>query len=281
MPEIPPVPGVPSGPPPVPPQSNPPVPPVYPSGPPPVSYPPVVPPQTAPGSGTRSLLYGCLGLLAVAGIVVVIGSIWAFKKVKAIAADPEQFIAEMAVKANPDLELVKVDKVAREIVIKDKKSGESTTFSFDEVKDGKLTMKHSDGSSAEVGAGGVKSWDKDGNETVIGAGTVMPLPDWVPAWQGAHQVMLSSRKTAGGQVTGTFTFSVSADVDEAAVTYQKQLEAAGFAVETETVAAPAGKVVNLTAQGGAAGAERLLKVNCLSQDTTGTIVTLQYEGASR
>jgi hypothetical protein len=149
------------------------------------------------------------------------------------------------------------------------------------VKDGKLTMRNSDGSSAEVGADGIKSRDKDGNETVIGSGAVIPLPDWVPAWQGAHQVMLSSRKTAGGQVTGTFAFSVSAGVDEAAAAYQRQLEAAGFTVASEETAAPAGKMVNLTAQGGTEGAERLVKVNCLSQDTTGTLVTLQYEGAAR
>lgn len=94
----PPIPGAASAaPPPIPAPGFSPVPPPYPSESPSLVYPPVVPPQSTPGRGTRGLLYGCLGLLVVAGILVAIGSVWAFKKAKGIGGNPEQFIAEMAV----------------------------------------------------------------------------------------------------------------------------------------------------------------------------------------
>lgn len=262
MPEIPPVPGAVSGPPPVPPapaQSYPPVPPLYPSGPPPVSYPPVVSPQSTPGGGTRGLLYGCLALLAVVGIIAVIGGVWVFKKAKGIAENPEQFIAEMAVKANPDLELIKVDNVAREVVIKDKKSGESTTFSFDEVKNGKLTMKKSDGSSAEVGAEGIRVKDKDGSEAVIGGGAAVPLPEWVPPYPGSHQVMVSSHKIKGINQSGQYAFSTGDSMDTVASSYSKTLEAAEFAVVQESTGLDRDKLITLeataTLDGG--GSERI------------------------
>ena len=262
MPEIPPVPGVASVPPPVPPapaQSFPPVPPTYPSGPPPVFYPPVVSPQSTSGSSTRGLLYGCLGLLAGAGILIAIGSVWAFKKAKVIVENPEQFIAEMAVKGNPDLELVSVDRTAQEVVIRDRNSGESTTFSFEEVRNGKLTLKKSDGSSAEFGPDGIRVQDKDGLRAVLGAGDAVPLPEWVPAYPGEHRVLKSSHQLKGANGRGQYSFTTPDRVNDSAAGLVKVLEAAGFEVTRESAAADGSRVVLLeataTPEGG--GRERI------------------------
>ena len=279
MPEIPPVPRASPVPPPVPVQSDPPLPPAshaYPSGPAPLLYAPVVPPQSTPGSGTRGLLYGCLGLLAVAGIIAVIGGMWAFKKVKGIAENPEQFIAEMAVKGNPDLELVSVDKAAQEVVIKDKKSGESTTFSFDDVKNGKLTMKKSDGSSAEVGADGIRVKEKDGSETVIGGGVAVPLPEWVPAYPGKHQVMVSSHKIKGMNQSGQYAFSTGDAVATVTESYTNTLEGAKFEVVRESTALDRDQRVTLeaTAALDGGGSERI-SVRIMKQGRE-TMVHLDY-----
>lgn len=45
---------------------------------------------------------------------------------------------KLAVKLNPDLELVMTDEAKGEITIRDKKSGEVTTLSFDEMSMNKL-----------------------------------------------------------------------------------------------------------------------------------------------
>jgi hypothetical protein len=118
---------------------------------------------------TKALVFGCLGLLLCAVVVVVTAAMWAGKKVKAITDNPEQFLAELVVKDHPEVELVKVDKVAKEVVFRDRKSGETATFTFDQVAQGKMSVKRSDGSTLELGPEGWKTRDKDGHETVLGA----------------------------------------------------------------------------------------------------------------
>ena len=103
------------------------------------------------------------------------GGMWLYNKGKHLVENPEQFIAETMVKANPDLELISVDKVAQEVIIKDKKTGQSLTFSFADLKAGKFHATRSDGSRIEVGPNGVRVIDKDGKEqTPL---TEIPEPD--------------------------------------------------------------------------------------------------------
>ena len=274
MPEPPPIPGaIPPVPPPVPEQPYPPIPPI------PLVKPPAGPPPVpaASGTGTRGLLYGCLGLLAVAGILIAFGGIWIFKKAKDIAGNPEQFIAEMAVKANPDLELVSVDKVAQEVVIKNKQSGESTTFSFEEVKQGMITVKTSDGSSAEIGPGGIRLEDKEGQQAEWGSGAAVPLPAWVPAYPGGHRVLMSSHRLKGKDEVGQYSFTTPDSIDVATANYLKVLETAAFEVGQESTSTNGKKVVSLqaTAALDGGGSQRIV-IRLLGQGKGATTVTLDY-----
>lgn len=264
-------------PPPVPEPHYPPIPPI------PLVKPPAVPPPVslpappAGDTGTRGLLYGCLGLLAVAGILIAFGSMWVFKKAKGIAENPEQFIAEMAVKANPDLELVRVDKAAQEVVIKNKQSGELTTFSFEEVKQGMITVKTSDGSSAEIGPGGIRLEDKDGEQAEWGSGAAVPLPAWVPAYPGAHRVLMSSHRLKGRDELGQYSFTTPDSMDAATASYLKVLEAAEFEVAQESTSTNGSKVVSLEAtvalEGG--GSQRIV-IRLVGQGKATTTVTVDY-----
>ena len=275
MPEPPPIRGaIPPVPPPIPAQPYPPIPLVKPpAGPPPVSLP--VPP--ARGTGTRGLLYGCLGLLAVAGILIAFGSMWVFKKAKGIAQNPEQFIAEMAVKANPDLELVSVDKAAQEVVIKNKQSGESTTFSFEEVKQGMITVKTSKGSSAEIGTGGIRLEDKDGRQAEWGSGAAVPLSAWVPAYPGGHRVLMSSHRLKGRDEVGQYSFTTPDSIDAATANYLKVLEAAAFEVTQESTSTNGSKVLSLeaTAALDGGGSQRIV-IRLMGQGKATTTVNLDY-----
>jgi hypothetical protein len=284
MPEIPGIPPVPvSAPPPVP--ETPPVPvPVVPAIPvpvaPPVAFPHVLSPQPTPGNGTKIVLLGCLGAALLAAGLVGAGVWWFGKKVKGAIENPEQFIAEMAVKANPDLELVTVDKETRQVTIKNKKSGETSTFTFDEVKDGKISLKNSDGSSAEVGPGGIRVKDKDGAESVIGtgAGSLVPLPEWVPAYPGAHQVVMSSQKLQGTNQTGQYAFTTRDPAQTAAASYVKVLEAAQFEVTKEAASATVGAtVITLEAKAALEGGGReRISIRLIGQGGDSTMVTLDY-----
>lgn len=233
----------PAGSPLVPEQSDTPIPPI------PLVKPPAGPPPVPPASspGTRGLLYGCLGLLAVAGILIAFGGIWVFEKAKDIAGNPEQFIAEMAVKANPDLELVSVNKAAQEVVIKNKQSGESTTFSFEEVKKGMITVKPSDGNRAEIGPGGIRLEDKEGQQAEWGSGASVPLPAWVPAYPGGHRVLMSSHRLKGKEEVGQYSFTTPDSIGAATANYLQVLETAAFEVAQESTSTNGSKGVSLQA----------------------------------
>ena len=236
----------------------------------------MVPPQSTPGTGTKGLLYGCLVLLAVGGITAVIGGIWAFKKVKGIAENPEQFVAEMAVKANPDLELIRVDNTAREVVVKEKRSGETTVFSFDDVKNGKIGLKKSDGSSAGLGPDGIRMKDKDGTESTIGGGGKVPLPAWVPSYPGDSTVVMSSQKVSGLNQTGQSALLTPDAIAGASAAYLKVLEDARFHVTRETSTADGVNVVSLEATAPLeGGGEERINVRFLAQEK-GTMIHLDY-----
>ncbi len=247
---------------------------------PPVSYPPVASPQSTPGNSTKVVLLGCLGAAVLAAGLIGAGVWWVGKKVKGAMDNPEQFLAEMAVKANPDLELVTVDKETRQVIIKNKKSGETSTFTFDEVKDGKISLNNSDGSSAEMGPGGIRVTDKEGAESVIGAGagSSVPLPEWVPAYPGAHQVVMSSQKLQGANQTGHYAFTTGDPARTAAASYVKVLEAAQFEVTQEAASANVGAtVITLEAKAALEGGGReRISIRLIGQGRDSTMVTLDY-----
>jgi hypothetical protein len=119
------------------------------------------------GGGTKVLLFGCLGLVLLALIALVSFGVWAGKKGKAFLDNPGQFMAELVVAQNPDLEIVSVDNAAKKVVLRSKKSGESATFAFEDLKGGRLTIESSDGTKTEMDSSGVKVRDKHGKEKQI------------------------------------------------------------------------------------------------------------------
>lgn len=241
----------------------------------PQSWPPVVSPQSTPGSGTKALLLGCAGAALLALLIAGAGLWWVGGKVKGVMKAPVKFAAELILSQHPDLELVRVDEETKQVTIKNRQTGETTTLSLRDLEQGKFSVKSSDGRSVEMGEGGIRSRDKEGNETVVGAGAAMPLPDWVPAWPGEHTVMLSTRKSDPDRQTGRMAFTVAGSMEEAAASYQNRLEGAGFTVEREETAAGAGKHFQLKASSGPATAPRTVQVQFLPQ-AKGTLVTLEY-----
>ncbi len=270
-----------STPPPIPPEipdNTPPPPgPSWPQSP-PAGYPPVQSPSPVPAGGTRILLFGCLALLLVAVVAVVLGGLWIGKKAKQFAENPEQVIAQMVVAANPELEIVRIDKAAAQIEIRDRKSGETSTFSFEDVRNGKITMRHSDGTTAEMGAGGIKVQDKDGNQSVLGPGAeAVRLPDWVPAYPGQSTVVLSNRRENDEGVSGAYVFSTPDSIDAASQAYREQLKAAGFKVALNESSADGGKLIMLEASAARAeGVVESVNARFLTQES-GTMAQMDFD----
>lgn len=181
------------------------------------------------GGGTKALLLGCGGLLLVVLICGGLAVGWIWKKGKAIAENPQQFIAETVIKSNPDLDFIRSDKGSGTITFRDKKSGEETTANFDDIKNGRFKLTKADGSEVEISPDGIKSVDKDGNKTVVGNGAeVVPPPDWVPVFPGENTSIMSSRMEKDGGIEGNFMFGTKQSVPDAEAAYSNLLKAAGF-----------------------------------------------------
>jgi hypothetical protein len=95
-----------------------------------------------------------------------------------IARNPGLVIGKLITASNPDAEVVSTDNGAKTIIIRNRKTGEEVTMSYDDVKNGrfKVTGIGKDGEVGNIEFGG-------------GAGK---MPSWVPAYPGA---------TAKGNVT--------------------------------------------------------------------------------
>src|ERR1700682_3587195 len=121
--------------------TNPPVPPMPPAG----------PPMGVPPKKSNTIVWvlgGLGGCLVLVIIVVAALGFFAVRTAKKAGIDPDLFkrnpalaTAKIMVAANPDVEMVSVDEGRQEITIRDKKSGKTTTMSFEDAKNGKFTMK--------------------------------------------------------------------------------------------------------------------------------------------
>ncbi|MGH9380894.1 MAG: hypothetical protein ACRD2Z_09830, partial [Thermoanaerobaculia bacterium] len=145
------------------------------------------------------ILIGCLGIIVLVGILTVAGGIFATKKLKDVAENyrenPARAAAELAVRMNPDLELVEADDEAQTLTIRNKKTGEVFTADWSDIQQGKFRIDAGgkkvtvDATRATSGDGGVITMtDESGDATVtIGGGDTSSVPAWFPAYPGASK----------------------------------------------------------------------------------------------
>jgi hypothetical protein len=185
---------------------------------------------------------GCGAIIVICFIAFSVVAFIAKKKFDQYKDNPAMAAAELAVRANPDLELVSTDPKAGSITVKDKKSGEVTTFSADDAANGKFSVTTKDGttkidaSGAKDGQGATfKVTDDKGQEQVstFGATTPQSLPSWVPAYPGG--AVQGTFDTTGPQGrSAAFAVSTADATGKVVDWYEAQLKAAGLKVEKNT-----------------------------------------------
>ena len=181
--------------------------------------PPVGPKTTSPWLWVG---LGCLVLLLLfAGFCA-----YGFFKVKQFAENPEKLI-ELALKNNPDVELIRSDKAAKTFTVRDKRTGKEMTFNFDDIKNGNFSMEGPDGEKVNIGGGQVQVTDEKGQTTTIAGGTgTSNLPDWLPIYPGSStQSSFSSSNESVAMLTTTDSS------DQALAFYEEKLKDAGFDVK--------------------------------------------------
>jgi hypothetical protein len=204
------------------------------------------------------LAIGC-GVIAVLGI----GSCFAVgffiqQKAKSVAEDfeknPAKAAAELAVRMNPDVELV--SSTDEEMTVRNKKTGEVVTVNFEDAREGRFTFETKDGKATidadadPSGEGGtLRVTGSDGETAMFSAGAdTARVPEWVPIFADGDRVANFDVNTAT-EHAGTVTITTSAPVATVLAFYKAKLESAGFEVQTMTLDGPTdgGTVTGTTA----------------------------------
>ena len=88
---------------------------------------------------------GCGVIILIIIILMLIGGLFAAKKLSEAAKNPEVSAVRATVFAHPDYEEVEFDEDGQSLTIREKKTGKTITASFEEIKEGKLTLTGEDG----------------------------------------------------------------------------------------------------------------------------------------
>ncbi len=195
---------------------------------------------TPPAKKSNVLLWvlgGC-GTLILLVIIAFVGlGMWGMHKVKEAGLDPELMkknpglaTARMTVAMNKDLELISSDDSAGTIVVRDKKTGKTSTMKFDaEKKTMVIVDENGKQGTLTVTDNGMEMKGPEGSMKV-GAGADKP-PDWVPMYPGATPKSTFSA-TSDGEQTGSFVFVTSDAPEKVLSAYGDQLKAGGFKVSS-------------------------------------------------
>lgn len=183
---------------------------------------------------------GCVVLLVLCGIAFGIMGYIAKRAIDSASKNPGMAAAKLAVRMNPDLELVNADDEHNTITIKDKKTGETTTISADDAKNGKWSIKTDKGSATFDTSGGqglnIQATDEKGQKSTTtfgGAGAPQNLPSWLPLYPGGTVQGTYDTTNAEGR-TAAFTVSTKDDSTKVIDYYEAQLKSAGLPAEKST-----------------------------------------------
>ena len=164
---------------------------------------PNVPPPP-PAKKSNVLLWvlaGVGGFFLLLCIVVVLGIAY-------VARNPVQVMTKMITAANPNVEVLSVNKGSQQITLRDKRTGKTYNISFEDAKNGRFTMRDDTGASVTIG------------------GTAK-IPTWVPDYPGSNPTSAFSARGQDGD-TGTFSFKTHDPVDKVAKFYTDQFQSSGM-----------------------------------------------------
>ena len=211
----------------------------------PQAAPPVAPqaqwgaPGTAPVARKTSpivwILLGVVGLFVLGVIGLVATGLFV---AHSVVNNPGLVLGKIITAANPDAEVLSTDPRSQTMRIRDRKTGEEFTFSFDDVKQGRLkfSAKGKNGEVADMEIGG-------------GEGK---LPAWVPAYPGAKaQGNITAKGDSGDGVGegGVVTFTTSDAPSKVTAYYEAKLKDMGMTVELSAISDNGGMVTGADESG--------------------------------
>ena len=168
-------------------------------------------------------LIGCAGIIVIAVVALIAGGIWLAKQ------GEEKAIAFIIEKANPDLEVLSLDKDAGTISVKSKKTGETYTMSVEDAKQGKIVLKNDKGETVTLNADGegTARIETEKGTTVIGGASAENIPAWVAIYPGTNPQGVWSGEEQGKK-NGAMSFTTADSVAQVIDFYKEKLAAQGL-----------------------------------------------------
>lgn len=205
--------------------------------------PPVAVPSQPPAKGNRTLIIVlCVlgGLLVLFGGCAVACTFLVGKKAKEIASSSQSNPAYTALNImaafHPDLEIVSKDEKSGLIVLKNKKTGETSsidTTQYNKENIGQLmeNLANGKGVPADLARAAANVGDADAETD---AETVPDFPSYVVPYPGASRLSMKAGEDAG-MFDFNFEYSAVTDDDPAKILdfYQQSLEASGFQINRD------------------------------------------------
>ncbi len=205
--------------------------------------PPPVQPEKKGLSPIAWILIGCLGFLLLVVLAMGACGLFVAKKASEFGEDfrenPARTMAEIAVRANPDLELVDTDEDAETITVRNTRTGEEMTLDWSDFGEEGFTIRTEEG---EIGfgapdgedAGTVTMRDSEGEVTqIFGAGDGDDIPD-LPMPPGSSEPEGIFRTQQGEQESGAFRFTTDQSVAQVLDFYERELTGLGYEVSKST-----------------------------------------------
>jgi hypothetical protein len=212
-------------------------------------------PNTSSSKTLKWVAIGCGAVIVVGVIIAVVVSLFVVQKVKDAADDfaenPAKTAAEMAVRLDPNIELVESDDEAGTITFRDVRTGRETTVNFEEIAEGKISVKDDEGefsietseSGSEGEAGGLTVTGPDGEIRYGATASLDDVPEWVPIYANATEVQGAYSSTSDKGTSGLVTSKTADGVDEVLAYYKNKLEQGGFTITGENKASTQGGVL--------------------------------------
>ena len=165
------------------------------------------------------------------GGVILLGMLGTFAVGYWFVSNPGRVLGKILTAANPDIEVLNVDNAQRRITIRDKRDRKTVSLSFDDVKDGRISLSAAD-ENGRVGR----------VELGSGAGK---LPSWLPIYPGAQiSGHLNGTGIDGGNESegGMYTFSSADSPAQVMSFYQDKARELGMKVELTTATSEGGHI---------------------------------------
>ncbi len=236
-------------------------------------------PETTPKKGMSTVVKVLLGcgvlLFLLVGSCVVVGGYFAKKTIgglsdfaKEVESNPDAAAvraAAMALRLNPEVDVISSDPAGGTITVREKKSGKVVTFNLEDIKAGRFSIT-ADGETTNVDIdasadnGGQMKVVTDQGTAVFGAGA-QQAPAWVPNYPGGRTEGLANIE-AKGEKSGTFTLRTADTPDTVLSFYESKLKEAGFEVQKASLSyngAPSGTLT-------ASAEKRQLSITAAAQD---------------